>query len=186
VSTTTLFVDLLIIGMQVGALLLLVVLTFLGEQHAGLDKLKGWEGTLGVLALPVVYPLGMFVDNLADFLLDGWRKEIRNKYLRNPSANVSDLLMRAKDDKLAEYFEYLRIRIRISRSTALNFTLIALFFPVFASRYLGGAGMMKWNAGAAVSVASLLLAALALFTWIGVTETYYKKLQRGLEIVDRT
>ena len=46
-------------------------------------------------------------------------RRIRDKYVQDKSQTVMGLLMTAKDDKLSAYYDYLRIRIRISRSCLL-------------------------------------------------------------------
>ena len=76
-----------------------------------------------------------------------------------------ELLMMAKDDKLSDYYDYLRTRIRISRSSALNFLLIAVIFPIFARTRLNEVTAV-WNERIAVvtSLTCFAVAALALFT----------------------
>jgi hypothetical protein len=185
-STTSLFVDLLIIGIQVAVWLLLLFLSLFGIHWIDLDKVKGWEATIGVLLLPLVYPVGVFVDHLADSLLTRWRERIRAKHLKGEPRTVMDLLMPAKDDKLSAYYDYLRIRIRISRSSAFNFAMIAVLFPIFAVVRLGSvAGVSSGFVAVAVALASAAVAGLALYTWVGLTHGFYEKLDHGLEILDR-
>jgi len=185
-STTTLFVDLLIIGIQVAIWLVLLFLSLFGVEWIDLAKVKGWEATIGVLLLPLVYPVGVFVDHLADALLSSWRKRIRDKYVQDKSQTVMGLLMTAKDDKLSAYYDYLRIRIRISRSSAFNFGVIAVLFPIFAAVRLGGwAGVPTWFLAVSVAIASAAVAGLALYTWVGLTHGFYEKLVRGLAVVAR-
>jgi hypothetical protein len=185
-STTTLFVDLLIIGIQVAIWLVLLFLSLFGVEWIDLSKVKGWEATIGVLFLPLVYPVGVFVDHLADALLSRWRKRIRDEYVQDKSRTVMDLLMTAKDDKLSAYYDYLRIRIRISRSSAFNFSVIAVLFPVFvAVRLSGWAGVPSWFLAVSVALASVAVAGLALYTWVGLTHGFYEKLVRGFAIVTR-
>ncbi len=68
-NTTLLFVDLLISGVQVGIWLCLLVASFVGFDPAALKELKGWEVAIAAALLPILYPAGVFVDNLADDLL---------------------------------------------------------------------------------------------------------------------
>jgi hypothetical protein len=185
-STTALFVDLLIIGIQVAIWLGLLFLSLFGFDWIDRLKVQGWEATIGVLLLPVVYPVGVFIDHLADALLSRWRKRIRDKYVQDKSQTVMDLLMTAKDDKLSTYYDYLRIRIRISRSSAFNFAVIAVLFPVFAAIRLNGrAGVSSGFVAATVALASAAVAGLALYTWVGLTHLFYEKLVHGLQIVAR-
>lgn len=185
-GTTSLFVDLLIIGIQVAAWLVLLVLSLFGFHWIDPGQVKGWEATIGILLLSIVYPIGVFVDHLADALLSGWRKRIRDKYIKDKSRTVMDLLMAAKDDKLSAYYDYLRIRIRISRSSVFNFAIIAVLFPIFVAVRLGGvAGMPISLLAVVVAVGSAAIAGVALYTWVSLTHGFYEKLVQGLQILAR-
>jgi hypothetical protein len=74
-TTTTLLVDLLIIGIQAAVWLVLLFLSLLGVDGIDISDLDGWEATVGVLYLPLVYPVGVFADHVADTLLSGWRSK---------------------------------------------------------------------------------------------------------------
>lgn len=185
-STTTLFVDLLIIGIQVAVWLVLLILCVFGYRWIDVDILRGWEAPLGLTLLGVVYPIGIFVDNLADALLGRWRDAIRDKYVTEPSQNVMTLLMTARDDRLAAYYEHLRVRIRISRSSAFNFGMIAVLFPIFTTCWVQSfGGVSKWLVAGVVGGLSATIASLALYTWSAVTHGFYEKQVRGLQVLAR-
>ena len=183
-STSTLFVDLLIIGIQVAVWLALLLLSLFGFQWIDFSQAKGWETVIGSLLLSLVYPIGVFVDNLADTLLTGWRTKIRDRYINDKSQTAMHLLMTAKDNNLATFYAYLRIRIRISRSSALNFAVIAVLFPVFAFLRLDGwAGRSVWFVAVSVALASAAVSALALYTWYILTHIFYVRLVHGFQVV---
>src|SRR3954466_1712965 len=125
-STTALFVDLLIIGIQVATWLILLIFTVFDYRWFSLEYIKGSETAIAVMLLPMFYPIGIFIDNLADYVLHSWRDDIRKKSGLDEDQTITKLLTTLKDDKLSEYFDYVRIRIRISRSSALNFMLITI------------------------------------------------------------
>lgn len=185
-STTALLVDLLIIGIQTATWITCLVLTLYGINWIEPAKLKGWEVTIGVLLLSLVYPLGVFMDNLADDLLSGWRKRIRKRHLPNDTRTVLELLMTAKDDKLSAYYDYLRSRIRISRSTALNYLLITILSPIYVVvRHGGVIELPVLSICVTLLVFSALVAGLALYTWVRLMDSFYFKMKEGYEIVDR-
>ena len=80
---------------------------------------------------PIVYPVGLFIDEVADFLSEPGKKKIKkDEGISDNSLNGFKLLFLTKDEWLRKYFDYVRIRIRLSRSTALNFLIIAIIFPI--------------------------------------------------------
>ncbi|MGH9753958.1 MAG: hypothetical protein ACREA2_14360, partial [Blastocatellia bacterium] len=63
-STTALFIELLITGIQAAIWLILLILCFLGFDWITPERLKGFEAPLAVAILSIVYPTGVFIDNL--------------------------------------------------------------------------------------------------------------------------
>ena len=183
-STTSLFVDLLISGIQVAMWLCLLVGCILGADPSVIGKIREWDTVLAILLLPVVYPVGIFIDNLADDLLGPISRRIRRRFLLDETSTVMKLLSENKDDFLSRYFDYVRTRIRISRSSALNFALITLvgeFFIWLRWQPAFGGTRGVWMC----MIASLggLLTALAIFSWYRITTTFSKKLAYGLSLV---
>jgi len=183
-STTSLFVDLLISGIQVAIWLCLLVGCILGVDTSILAKIKEWDAVLAVLLLPIVYPVGIFVDNLADDLLRPINRRIRRSLLLDETSTVMKLLSETKDDFLSRYFDYVRTRIRISRSSALNFALITLFGELFVwMRWQPSFGAKQGVWMGMIALIGGLLTALAVFSWYRITTTFSKKLAYGLTLV---
>lgn len=182
-STTSLIIEFLITGIQVALWLTLLFLAIFGINWINFERLKGAELIISALALPVVYPVGIFVDNLADRLLDKWNWIIRDKYLKEKSQSIIKLLLLTKDERLGNIFEYSRTRIRISRSTALNFAVIAIALPLFIITRLDNPfGMNKWRVAALGSGTCLLITIFALWSWQHITHTVWSRLKYTFEL----
>lgn len=183
-STTSLFVDLLISGIQVAMWLCLLVGCILGADTSILGKIKEWDAVLAVLLLPIVYPVGIFIDNLADDLLRPINRRIRRRLLLDETSTVMKLLSETKDDFLSRYFDYVRTRIRISRSSALNFALITLFGELFVwMRWQPSFGAKQGVWMGMIALLGGLLTSLAVFSWYRITTTFSKKLAYGLTLI---
>lgn len=177
-STTSLIIEFLIVGIQVAIWLGLIFLSIFGIDWFVLEKIKGFEIMISVLALPIVYPIGIFVDNLADSLLDKWNRKIREKYIPDKSLSVSKLLVVAKNEWLAAIFDYGRARIRISRSTALNFLIITIVLPIFILTRLGPTfGGSTQQVAALGFVTCALITIFALWSWQHITHIIGRRLE---------
>ncbi|MBW4556914.1 MAG: hypothetical protein KME59_13385 [Trichormus sp. ATA11-4-KO1] len=90
-STTALVIEHLITGLQAVIWLLLLVLTAFGWNWINLTVLKDFTTILTFVGLAVVYPIGIFVDELADFVFKPWMKRIRRKRFRLEGFDPDDL-----------------------------------------------------------------------------------------------
>ncbi len=164
--------------------LCLLVGCILGADPKLLGSVKDWDAVLAVLLLPIVYPVGIFIDNLADDLLRPIGRRIRKRFTLDETPSVMKLLAKTKDDFLSRYFDYVRTRIRISRSSALNFTLITFFGELFLWirwRPTFGATQGEWMG--MVGLLGGILTALAVFSWYRITVTFSKKLAYGFSLL---
>lgn len=130
-STTLLFAELLIIGLQVFLWLFLLILNLIGYSwmyNFSAKVLNEWQTPLAILLLSSAYVLGIIFDRLADSLFLKWDVRLKNRIL--PAYLVPIGVMRfeiTKDNPhLNEQFEYTRSRMRIARASGLNFGIITL------------------------------------------------------------
>ena len=160
-NTTSLFVDLLISGIQVALWLCLLIGSVLGVDPKLLKEIKGWEVMLAAVL-----------------------RKIRQPFHLDDSPSVMKLLTRTKDEFLSRYFEYVRIRIRISRSSTLNFGLITIFGELFIlTRWQPAFGLSRWLLAILVGSLGLALTAFAFYSWYRITLTFSKKLAYGLMLL---
>src|ERR1700750_730288 len=137
-STTSLFIELLITGVHTFLGLILLFLCFFGFDWINLERIKDSEAVLAVLLLPIVYPIGIFVDYLADEVLRPWEIKIRQQFLQNSTQSAMKLLIEMKDPSLSNHLGYIRSKIRISRSSTLNFALMTVTGIAFTIIRCGG------------------------------------------------
>ena len=181
-STTAIFIELLITGLQAAIWLTLLVLCLLGFDWINPERLKGFEAMFAVALLPIVYPAGVFIDYLANQLFSDWEKKIRATYNLDKDQTALKLLMQTKDPALITHFNYIRSRIRICRSSAFNFALItisSLLFTVVRCRTFPR--FPFWRTlflEIAIGGSLTLLAALA---WRHINKSFFKWVIRGYD-----
>lgn len=131
-TTSLLFVELIIIGLQA-----MVWLGLLAFSYASIGNLlaclKDIDGALTVLILGFSYTLGLLVDRLADALYAPWNDRLKKKIIPNPAPNIGT--MRYQIDKentpLNQFLEYTRSRMRIARATSLNMLMILISAVIY-------------------------------------------------------
>jgi len=181
-STTALFIELLITGLQAAIWLILLILCVLGFDWINPERLKGFEAMIAVLLLPIVYPAGVFIDYLADRLFNRWEMKIRETYNLSKGWSAMRLLMQTKDPALASHFGYIRSRIRISRSSAFNFALITITGVTFTSVRCGNVPQFPfWRTIFLETVIGATLTALAIMAWRHINHSFFKWVVRGYD-----
>lgn len=179
-STTALFIELLIAGLQAAIWIGLAMLTVFGTDWINLERLKGFETILAVILLPVIYPLGVFVDFLSSRIFTRWQKPLKRLYLKDETQSALKLLTQTKDPFLPTYLDYIRRRIRLSRSAAFNFSLITVFgvaFTVIRCRSL--VGFPFWKAVFFEVAAGGAMTGVAVLAWNKITRLFFNMVARG-------
>ena len=175
-NTTSLFVELVVIGVGVLIWLLLLLVAFFGLPVMPPDNALLLATALPVLAL--IYVLGIVWDRLADVVFNRlWGRQLRDRYYDDIGAYYDDrrtILMNAP--ALAELLEYGRSRLRICRGWALNALLIGLTLMLVFMRQPDAAQPLSGLLLAA-SLASLLLALGAWLAWRNLTLSEYRKIR---------
>jgi len=162
-STTGLFVELVVIGSGTAAWLYL-----LGASLVGLELLatKDLSSVLLIPALAVVYVLGIVTDRIADWAFSRWDNSIRIRILDSiPKYRQARLLLYSlANERLCKLFDYNKSRIRIARAWTLNLLLCAITAPTFVCLRcdsLQPTGKTVYS----VTAFFLLTAAAVLTTW---------------------
>jgi len=184
-ATTVLFVEHLITGLQAAVWIVLIVLSCFGFDWVRLDAVKEFESVIIVLLLSFVYPIGLFVDNFTDAILKKWSNKIRDQRMKKEnfeggSLVIMKVLKDIDDDYLKSYIGYVRTRIRISRSTALNFALITITSLVFTSTRLTNLPRPQFILLLGFeAIAGLAITILALLSWRSITNTFARQIVRA-------
>ena len=184
-NTTSLFVELVVIGVGVMIWVLLLAIAFGGVPAAAFD-----QGLLLAAAIPVlalIYVFGIVWDRFADAIFNRlWGIGLRAHYYAEIGEYYSDrrvLLIEAP--ALAELLEYGRSRLRICRGWSLN----ALFISVSLWVLLAVQSEQSESTRALLLVASLaglLLAAGCWLAWRNLTLTEYRKIRDQARYLDET
>jgi len=178
-STTSLFVELVVIGAQGIVWIGLLVLSATGWPSAtvlkDLNTPLVWVG-----ALLLCYTLGVVLDRAFDYLgFRNWEYAIRDTALRDIlGEEVTEANRQEKYTLLrlytlsavgaeGELFTYYRHRVRIARATAWNFALIAISVWVYC---IVTGHWCPWF----VIPALLFLSGLAVFCWWRLVKSWHR------------
>ena len=106
-STTVLFVELLIIGFQGGVWILLLIFSVFGYnwllelQSTGISD---WQTLITALLLSMFYVLGIMIDRTADAIFSGWSQRIKQTVFPNSTAPTSAIRFGLTNEYLNQYY----------------------------------------------------------------------------------
>lgn len=180
-KTTNLIVEFLIIGIQTSSWIILLFLCFFGLDWVSWNKIKEIGTPVIGLILSISYPLGVIIDNSADLFLSKKVKSLKNfreEIQKSPIKSVLRLRTLAGDSALTNLFEYQRSRIRLTRSTFVNFAILALF--CFLNAYFNSASLKTFLFSGLLAT---LISGFSFFTWKKITEKYLRNTVYSYEIL---
>jgi hypothetical protein len=143
------------------------VLNFLGTNPLGSTAI------VGVYA----YALGVIMDRLWDRLTKPLDHRIREKFLAAEDSSEAEYqsirgpILASKEQR--EFFDYIRSRIRITRSCLCSFPLIGMT-GVIACYVQSGENRVAYVAAA--TVFSLVMCSISWVAYVDVSTTYYKEM----------
>lgn len=176
-TTTAVFAEMLVAGIEaliwIALLALAIFCPKVGNSSIAIDvhllkALKDWATLATTIVLAVAYGVGVVVDRVADSIFSE---------IFGDSCDVSllRLLVLARSDKVTDFLEYIRSRIRVARSTTINLAVTTIVVPVFLTRCTQASDCRKL---AAVVVLTALTLASA-FAGIRINETYDKRIRQA-------
>ena len=188
-STTPLFVEVLVIGIQAVFWIALIILSLFGYDWFFLAEpfLRNWVSLVTITFLAICYSVGIVVDRIADcfvkiisphklLLKVKWMKRQVEGTQGNPRIPV---LVRSKTASI--FLEYIRSRLRIARATALNSTLITAASSVFVLvRGNSLSHAARWNVVGTIIGVGLILVLLSLLS-TGILEATYDSRVKQVE-----
>lgn len=147
-STTAIFAEILIVGLEASVWLLLLFFSFYPPDSAWLERLKDWEYLVTVLVLAAAYALGILVDRVSDsvftWLLDSLKKTRLKEWIpywrdaqkekKPEKLSIMRLRMMEREDGRIKFLEYQRSRLRIARATVVNLFCLLLASALFFYR----------------------------------------------------
>jgi hypothetical protein len=179
-STTSLFAEILIVGLEALVWIGLLVTAVGGLGWTEHLPSKDWATPATLALLAAAYVLGVLIDRASDSLLSGVDARVRRRLVAPGQPPVNELRLRIMmaSNEVTRFIEYIRSRIRIARSTTVNLVLImlmgvlaALRQPAFAALFGGPAHTLGWLLGLGVP-----LVVLSTFAWLRISGTFYRHL----------
>lgn len=183
-TTTNVFAELLIIGIETLAWIALLIFSLWGYDWIDFAVFNNLIAAIPLAA--VAYVLGIIMDRVSDAFLAGTDHAIRRKVLGERVANSFSQLrsyVLAKSPYLSTDLDYLRSRLRIMRSSAINFGLLALTGAAFILTRVNTVASTKYWAAATAFFAGVLLASLSYYAWSISSLTYYLRLQTAFALL---
>ena len=174
-STTAIFVELLIAGMQASVWVTLFVISITGYDWVSytLSELKGWVVLVTAILFAVWYTLGIVVDQLANvfvtIIINPKKLLLKFRWVNQRHHQKNHIVRQRaaiafQAGSHVSFLEFIRSRLRIMRSTAFNTLLImvsTLFFILTKCDILGCAS--KWGLVVATVIIGTLLEIILLF-----------------------
>ena len=189
-STTTVFVELLITGIQASAWVMMLVIAAVGYEWIFnlLPQLEKWVSLVSIIVFTFWYSLGIIMDRLANIFLLVFRPGallLNSSWIKRKTDSVTKDVRRIKilanEKSISHLLEYLLSRLRIVRATALNMILITISCVIMV--------VARCNSFGCISTANAVLVALgigvtllvATFLMLGMLEIEYDALLTNAE-----
>jgi len=195
-ATTTLFFELLVIGVQssIGIVLLLLLFVDRPTLISFLQAAQPWANAIAIVLIGVLYSIGLIVDRICDaffIIAKPWvYTRPRAALTRVPwiskriqEANADDkILVLVREEKTVQYLEYIRSRLRVVRATFLNVLFIAVDLTVAVER-------TRWPRRASLIVGTwfvtVAISAVTFFAWAMLQMTYEDRHQQAVAFMER-
>lgn len=187
-QTTTLYVELLIIGFEVAIWLGLIIasVTGVGRLSALLKQFEGYAFLVTLVAFGLAYLLGIIFDKIAHFLVGAQRSYLRRLLHGTISGAVAEeddedyrqiyAHIMARDRAASSTMLYARSKVRILRASVLNVIFITLATAVF----LSSQGSPWWP----TIPVGLIIWLIILGTYIYTQRLYRSRLERFAKYLD--
>ena len=184
-STTSLFVELLIVGIQATIWCALIAAAVIDPEYLfhAKEEIGDWETIVSILYLSSAYAFGIIIDRVADVisyflppqrLIMTWPRFRKDVEQSAPDDRIRVLF---RENKIADLLEFIRVRLRLIRATTLNLFLItcALVFFLWKKEFSSTSMFISVILG-------IFVTGLSAFAQ-GVLEcTYQKRLRHCLEL----
>jgi len=183
-TTTNVFAELLIIGMETIAWIALLIFSLFGYDWIDFAIFNNL-----IIAIPLAaaaYVLGIIMDRVSDTLLAGRDHTIRKKVMGERAAESFSHLrsyILAKSPYLSTDLDYLRSRLRIMRSSTINFGLLAIASAAFIFTRVQSPVRTQYWATATAFLLGVILASLSYYAWSASSITYYLRLQTAFVLL---
>lgn len=183
-STTNLFVELIVIGVGAVAWLILFVFSVFGFDWVPMDFMM--SAVFAVPAMAVVYVMGIISDRVADYIFVWiWSDKLERPYFQNRKEYFdARRIILTHSERFSDLLEYGRSRLRICRGWAFNLIFItiglnAFIWTNFAER------PFAMNVSVFGSLSLLVIALGAWFAWRNLSQNEYRKIKEQAEFIEK-
>jgi hypothetical protein len=180
-STTLLFVEILLIGLQSGVWIIFLVLVLWGNDFLKLLEnvwLSDVNIAIGLVIISFLYTIGIVIDRLADTIFERWYSALKNKIFPNRKTPTQKMRfeLSKSNPELSNNMYYARSRIRIARASAINFTLITTLSLIYVITRIPASTNRNTLAVYIVVIGAALTASI-IWSWkkLSVSFLYYLK-----------
>ncbi|MDZ7289761.1 MAG: hypothetical protein ONB44_06965 [candidate division KSB1 bacterium] len=183
-STTNVFAELLIIGIETLAWIALLIFSLFGYQWIDFSIFNNL-----VVAVPLAataYVLGIIMDRVSDTLLSNADHAIRRNVLGEEVAQSFSQLrsyILAKSPYLSNDLDYFRSRLRIMRSSTINFAFMAITGAAFVLTRVHATISTKFWAAVTAFLIGVLFSSLSYYAWSISSITYYLRLRTAFALL---
>ncbi|MFK8184267.1 MAG: hypothetical protein AB8B99_12910 [Phormidesmis sp.] len=176
-STTDLFVEIIVIGVGATIWIVLLALSVFGYSWVPSGQVFSFASLLPILA--ITYVLGIVTDRVADTLFDKlWKPSLAQQFYQKDGDDYDDRrYIYLRSEQLASLLEYGRSRLRICRGWTLNSALILVSLNIFIQQQLSSPAI-KRTAFLFSNLFLLLLTYCLWFSWRQLTLADYRKVKR--------
>lgn len=186
-KTAPFFVELLVIGFETVVWMFMLIISFFGISWINFTQISAT-----IVWLPAVtfaYVFGIIIDRICDNLIFGhfewrWKSKIVSEY----SGKDFTTLKQAKDEwvmlrikvysassPIVNLLNYQLHRLRIMRSSVINFLLITLFSFIFLVKMEGCPALLI----VVVTIGGLLISGGSFYSWKKLSKGYVKTVCRA-------
>ncbi|MBO9128556.1 hypothetical protein [Bacillus sp. 165] len=193
-NTTSMLIEHIINGFHFLLVLILFILTLTGLDFVEplynfLDN-SNKDGLLAIfiLFLPFVYTLGLIMDNFVDDVIFKRKEQQIKSSILKDSESARKLILLSGDDNQGRQLDYIRTKIRITRSTTVSFALITFLSLVFTATRLAPPVLQQEHLSLLLCVELLIgpsLTLLGYWSWKKNTETFCRRVANGFAILEQ-
>ncbi len=178
-ATTAVFIEILLVGIQAVIWMGMLLLIIVGPAEAAKfdwEAIQSWAPLMSFTVLGIAYSAGVVVDKVADVLFTKIVGPILGKK-EDKEHGKKRMYVRLHGGDMITFLDYVRSRVRIARSTALNVALITAL-----GAWLAPSGTPRLQ----VLVFGLAALSTTVFAWLQIMSTWEKRLESAYEIAQST
>ena len=184
-GTTSLIVELVIIGFQTVVWLSFLLLSIWGVDWIDYSTFRDWSGVIAIVLIAVSYSLGTMFDGLAGAFFNSWSYTTAQKVsetigrlepkegevFRQESPAKMRAYIVATNSSLHDNLEKMFNQNKLLRATSINLLLISLSVILFISTRIG----FTWQLIITVLLL-ILLSVMSIWVWFRSYRTFYYEL----------